>query len=473
MLRTIELSFILTALIVPLVRAFVLLVIAPNSATITPMKILFVSTEFEEQARGITGIIKSMITAAKADGHEVGILAGYPRADLRDSELLDTKVEHLYLQHYLATGKKNIFPSSLKSRRTQLSIIARHDYMKPSEIRIQHDLISQPSNLANKLDFIVKVPYVYHFINHGLGKIAKQAIKKAVKKYDIDLVITGAPMDLTKKDVAPAKLVQFVHDTMPIDMLETPADNMTPQRFARQLYAAASNSDIIFTNSKDTTNKVHEVNPDANIHILYGTASSKADQFTDDTYLARKGLTKGNYLVFVSVVERRKNLATLFDAYIKAYPKINIPLVIVGGKGYGYKEIVAHHKDLPPEIRENIILAGFVSETDKYALLNNARAFVFPSLYEGIGLPIIEAFASGLPVLTSRRGALPEAGGDAALYVENPYDVDEVADAIVKIANDEKLRKDLQAHIKKQVAKFTQDKFTHRFKEALKELQEQ
>lgn len=434
------------------------------------MKILFVSTEFEEQARGITGIIKSMVAAAKEDGHEVGILAGYPKADLRDSELLDMKVEHLYLQHYLATGKKNIFPKSLRSRRTQLSIIAKRDFMKPTEIAIQHDLIAQKSNLANKLDFVIKAPYVYHFFNHGLSGTARKAVKKAVRKYNIDLVITGAPMELTKKDVAPAKLVQFVHDTMPIDMLETPADNQTPQKFAKQLYAAASGSDMIFTNSKDTASKVHEVDPKANVHILYGTASNKAAQFTDDTYLARKGLTKDNYLVFVSVVERRKNLATLFDAYIKAYPKINMPLVIVGGKGYGHKDIVAHHRDLPGEIRDNIILAGYVSEADKYALLNNARAFVFPSLYEGIGLPIIEAFGSNLPVLTSRKGALPEAGGNAALYIEEPYDVEEVAEGIVRIATDEKLRKELRSHIKDQVGDFTQDKFNARFKKALEEL---
>lgn len=434
------------------------------------MKILFVSTEFEEQARGITGIIKSLITAAKTDGHEVGILAAYPKAGLKESETLDMKVEHLYLQHYLATGKKNIFPTNLRSKKAQLSILAKGDYARPVQISINHDLITQRSNLANKLDFVIKAPYLYHFINHGLSLIAKKAIKKAVKKYDIDVVITGAPMLLSKNDVAPAKLIQFVHDTMPIDLLETPADNMTPQKFAKQLYVAASSSDMVFTNSEDTAEKVHEVNSQAKVCVLYGTASAKADEFTDDTYLARKNLTKNNYLLFISVVEKRKNLTTLFDAYIKAFPKIKIPLVVVGGKGYGYKDIIAHHADLPPEIRENIIMAGFVSETDKYALLNNAKAFVFPSLYEGIGLPIIEAFSSNLPVLTSRRGALPEAGGEAALYINDPYDIDELADGLVRIANDNKLNADLAKHRKEQVAKFTQEKFNQRFKNALKEL---
>jgi glycosyltransferase involved in cell wall biosynthesis len=200
---------------------------------------------------------------------------------------------------------------------------------------------------------------------------------------------------------------------------------------------------------------------------LYGTASSKADQFTDISFLTRKGLVKDKFLLFISVLEKRKNIERLMDAFMAAYPKLQIPLVIVGGKGYGYKDIVKHHKDLPEEIRKNVILAGYVSETDKYALLNNARAFVWPTLYEGIGLPVVEAFASNLPVLTSRRGALEEAGGDAALYIENPYDVEEIRDGIIRIAEDEKLRKTLQTHMPDQVAKFTPEKFNSRFKQAI------
>ena len=435
------------------------------------MKILFISTEFEEQARGITGIIKAMIAAAKEDGHEVGALVGYPKAGQKKNQLLDQKVEHIYLQHYFETGKKNIFPTNLRSKKNQLKIIAGRDYLSHTEFPINHSLIQKQSNLANKLDFVIKIPFVYHFINHGLGSIAKRTIKKAVKKYNIDLVITGAPMELSQKEVAPARLIQFVHDTMPIDMLETPADNQTPDRFARQLYSAVSNSDMVFTNSSDTTARVHELNPDVPAHILYGIASSKAQQFKDTAYLSRKGLEKDNYLVFVSVIEKRKNVEVLLDAYMKARPKIgNMPLVLVGAKGFGYKEIMEHYSDLPPEVQKDIIFTGFISESDKYALLNNARAFVFPSLYEGLGLPIVEAFSSNLPVLTSNKGALPEAGGKAALYVEDPYDTDEVAEKIIQIANDKKTREELQKHQQEQIDKFTAKKFNDRFKKALKEL---
>ena len=355
------------------------------------MKILFISTEFEEQARGITGIVKAMITAAKEDGHEVGALVGYPKAGQKKNELLDQKVEHIYLQHYFETGKKNIFPTNLRSKKNQLKIIASRDYLSHSELPINHGLIQKQSNLANKLDYVVKIPFVYHFINHGLGSISKKTIKKAIKQYGIDLVITGAPMELSKKDVAPAKLIQFVHDTMPIDMLETPADNKTPDRFARQLYSAVSESDMVFTNSTDTTEKVHEINTSVPATVLYGIASSKSHEFKDTSYLSRKGLEKNNYLLFVSVIEKRKNVEVLMDAYMKIRSRIgNMPLVIVGAKGFGYKDIMNHYHDLPEDVQKNIIFTGFISEADKYALLNNARAFVFPSLYEGLGLPIIK-----------------------------------------------------------------------------------
>jgi glycosyltransferase involved in cell wall biosynthesis len=433
------------------------------------MKILFVSTEFEEQARGITGIIRSMVAAAKADGHEVGVLVGLPSTSTSTHELLDKKVSHLYLQHYLATGKKHIFPE-MRSRKNQLKIIGGREFAKVKEIKIDHDVVVDKKNMINDLDFVVQIPYVYHFINHGLGKLVKPYIKKSVKKYDVDLVITGAPMDLSKSDVAPAKLAQFVHDTMPINMLETPADNNTPIKFARQFYAAAAKSDMALVNSQDTASKIHEVNPAANVSVLYGTASNKASQFTDDSYLLRKGLKKDNFLLFISAIEKRKNIDTLMDAYAKVSGTLNMPLIIVGGKGFGYKDIMAHYQDLPGDVRDRIIFTGFVTETEKYCLLNNARAFVFPSLYEGIGLPIIEAYNSGLPVLTSERGALSEAGGKAALYVKNPYDTQEIADGIMRIATDDKLRAELVKHIPEQISQFTPDKFKERFSSALKEL---
>lgn len=434
------------------------------------MKILFVSPEFEEKGRGITGIIKSMINAAKAAGHEVGILVGYPDISFHKSKLLDEKIEHVYLQHYARDGKdsfKNLYPGGLRRKKNMAKILSSRAYLKYYEFPVKQEYFNSDPGILKNVDFCVKIPFCYQFINHGFSKLPIRMIGKSVRKFGVDMVITGAPMDITKKDVSPALLGQFVHDVMPLELIETPADNDTPRKFAKQLYAAATGSDIVFSNSQDTTAKVHEINSEANVVTVYGIASNKAHEVSESAILQNSGLTDNNYLMFVSVIEKRKNIINLLDAYSLAYDELNMPLVIVGGQGFGYKEIMAKYKSLSNKVRKNIIFTGFVSEEDKYTLLKHARGFVFPSVYEGIGLPVIEAFSCNLPVLTSRRGALPEAGGDAALYVENPYDVKEIASKMVQLAQDEKLRKELRANARKQIEKFTADKFNSRFKKGL------
>lgn len=435
------------------------------------MKILFVSTEFEEQGRGITGIIKSMIRAAKADGHEVGVLVGYPSAQFKKSELLDAKVEHINLQHYLRTGKKNLFPDGLKGKKTQLKVLLRRTYLRSREFKVRHDLITDSKNIASHLDYVIKIPYCYQFFNHGMERVSIPVLKRAIKKSGVDLVITGAPMKLTSSDVSPAKLAQFVHDAMPVEMLETPADQDTPFRFAEQFYAASAESDLLFVNSVDTRNKVLEINNDAKTMVVYGTASSVPSETQETSILRQYGLEKDKFLLYISVVEKRKNVDGLMEAYALIHDKLKMPLVIVGGKGYGFKDIYTHYKSLPPEVSKDIFFAGFVSEDDKYTLLKNARTFVWPTFYEGIGLPVLEAFSCNLPVVTSKRGALPEAAGKGAHYIENPYDIREVASAIYAASTDEKLRKELLDGAKPQLSKFTPEKFNKRFTDGLHTLQ--
>jgi glycosyltransferase involved in cell wall biosynthesis len=335
---------------------------------------------------------------------------------------------------------------------------------------IEKNTIKSKNSLIDDLDYIIKIPYVYRFITHGYYRLVRNTLKKAIRKYKIDLVITGAPMNISRKDVYPAKLVQFVHDTMPIDLLETPADNRTPVKFARSLYAAATQSNMVLTNSNDTAFKVREINSKMNTKVLYGSIDLKNKNYNNDSVLLRRGLKKGEYLLFISVLELRKNIERLIDAYGLAYEKIRMPLVIVGGNGYGYKKILDHYKDMPEQIRSNIKFLGYVNEEEKYTLLNNANSFVFPSLYEGFGLPIIEAFASNLPVLTSNVGAMPEAGGNAALYIQDPYNTVEISNGLIKIAKDDKIRKELIANIKPQIEKFTVDNFNKRFIDALNDL---
>ena len=113
----------------------------------------------------------------------------------------------------------------------------------------------------------------------------------------------------------------------------------------------------------------------------------------------------------------------------------DLKLVIAGGMGWNYKNII----DLIESNSEDIILTGYVREEDKIPIYKLSKVFVFPSLYEGFGMPVLEAMASGIPVITSNVSSLPEVAGDAAIKVD-PLNEIEIFNAYEKILLDSNLR---------------------------------
>jgi glycosyltransferase involved in cell wall biosynthesis len=112
-------------------------------------------------------------------------------------------------------------------------------------------------------------------------------------------------------------------------------------------------------------------------------------------------------------------------------------------------------------IREDVRFLGFVPRSVLRVFYSRARAFLFPSLYEGFGLPVLEAMMLGTPVVTSRAASLPEIAGDAALLVD-PYDADDIAGAITTIVNDGDLRAELSRRGRTQAAKFSLERYRER-----------
>ena len=111
---------------------------------------------------------------------------------------------------------------------------------------------------------------------------------------------------------------------------------------------------------------------------------------------------------------------------------------------------------LPPRVRDSVIVTGYVTEEEKVALLSGAEALVYPSLYEGFGLPVLEAMACGTPVLTSNVSALPETAGGAALLVD-PHETQDIAAGIERLLTDPELRDRLRAAGTARVAAFSWD----------------
>jgi len=143
------------------------------------------------------------------------------------------------------------------------------------------------------------------------------------------------------------------------------------------------------------------------------------------------------FILFVGTVEPRKNLLTLVRAF-EQIPKIQ--LVIAGQKGWLSDDLMKYLNG--SAIRDRVLFTGHLSDDDLRALYSSCRVFVYPSLYEGFGLPLLEAMACGAPVVTSNVGSIVETVGDAARLV-SPTDVDDLAHAITSLLNDSRERERL------------------------------
>jgi len=149
------------------------------------------------------------------------------------------------------------------------------------------------------------------------------------------------------------------------------------------------------------------------------------------------------FILALSRLEPRKNFVRLIEAFAQARLEAKLPhhLVIGGGKGWLYDEIFRRVVDL--KLQDDVHFTGFVADADLPALYSDAAFFVYPSLYEGFGLPIVEALACGTPVLAADNSCLPEAGGAGTLYVK-AEDVGSIVAGIVRLATDAALRAQLR-----------------------------
>ena len=162
------------------------------------------------------------------------------------------------------------------------------------------------------------------------------------------------------------------------------------------------------------------------------------DPATLAVFRARHGLP-ARYLLFLGTLEPRKNLPTLLDAYarLRALDAEAPPLVIAGAKGWYYQAVFDHVRRLGLE--RHVTFAGYVAREEQPLWYAAAQLFVYPSLYEGFGLPVVEALACGTPTLTSSLSSLPEAGGPAAHYVD-PNDREALAHAMQSALADTMVR---------------------------------
>jgi len=170
--------------------------------------------------------------------------------------------------------------------------------------------------------------------------------------------------------------------------------------------------------------------------------------------LARFDVRPQHYLLSVGTLEPRKNIERTLLAYAALPTNLRgaFPLVLTGGKGWKDEAILACIKQIKPPGR--VVLTGYVAHQELLALYAACAVFVYPSLYEGFGLPILEAMAAGAPVITSNTSAMPEVAGDAALLID-PNSVDELAAAMQRLLEDRHLAVDLSKRGQARARDFT------------------
>ena len=221
---------------------------------------------------------------------------------------------------------------------------------------------------------------------------------------------------------------------------------LTPEsaRYYGQVGRAVRSADPVIAVSEATRQDVLELlhaDP-GKVTVVYEAASPDCVPLPPievEANRARLGLPE-RFVLFVGTLEPRKNLPVLLEAFARVWEEHRVPLVVVGRKGWLYEEVFRTRDSLG--LKDEVQFAGSVSGDQLLHYYNCADCLVLPSLYEGFGLPVLEAMACGTPVIVSNVSSLPEIVGDAGLLVE-PTDVEGLAAAIGRLLASTELRDEL------------------------------
>ncbi len=263
----------------------------------------------------------------------------------------------------------------------------------------------------------------------------------SLRRHRVDLYhATFAP-----PPISPLPYVFTMHDVTPFThpQFYVPA---IQKRLAALIRRGIEHARLILCvsqNAMETTAEYFDV-PTERMTVVYHGVDPRYRPIPADEgreRLRRYGLDRP-YVLFVGKLEARKNIQRLLEAYHLFYRQsgADLPLVLAGRRTLA-PEVIDQTLDRLG-IREHVIELGYAAEEDMPALYSGARLFLFATLWEGFGIPVLESMACGTPVITSRLSCLPEIAGDAALLVD-PTDVNQIADAMRRLHDDEALRRTL------------------------------
>ena len=267
-------------------------------------------------------------------------------------------------------------------------------------------------------------------------------LPKLCKKYNLDLLHTQYFIPFYR----PCKVVCTIHDIC----FEHYKNIFTKKEYIRQkllIPYAAKKSKLVFTVSEDAKKDIVDKYGLSNekVIVTYNAVNEMFRKLDDKELNSQElrqkfGLGEERYILSVGNLQPRKNLPRLIEAYHKVCDEVTekVNLVIVGKKAWMYEDIFRDAKNG----NGKIIFTDYVSVEDLVRLYNEAACFVYPSFFEGFGIPALEAMACGTPIATSNKTALPEVVGDAGLMFD-PFDVNAIKNSIIQLLCDDELCSDL------------------------------
>lgn len=289
--------------------------------------------------------------------------------------------------------------------------------------------------------------------------------EKVKKKIDLIHYPYFEPFFLSLPFRKKIKSIVTIHDLTPLVFPEMfPVGIKGNMKYFLQK-KLAQKCDAIITDSESSKRDIQKIMgiPSEKIFSVPLAAASHFKKLSisdsDKKEIINKYRLPEKFALYVGDATPNKNLKNIIDACLLSH----VPLVLAGG-ALGKADIVSHpwNKDLLyvqelAKKNSEINILGFVSDGDLVKLYNMASVFVFPSLYEGFGLPILEAAACGCPIVTSKKGSIPEVAGDAGYYVD-PHSVKEIAESISLFLDNKDLRSEYSKRGIKQAEKFSWEK---------------
>ncbi|MBU1151878.1 glycosyltransferase family 4 protein [Patescibacteria group bacterium] len=283
-------------------------------------------------------------------------------------------------------------------------------------------------------------------------------IPRLAEKLKADIVIEPChigPLNIS----SPTKRVTIIHDLTPILF---PKLHIFRSSIIHKLLLGRvlKKTDLILTPSDQTAKDIRKIyNPQAPIKVI-------SAGIPDPTPTKRNSPFPQPYILYLGTIEPRKNLMPLIESFVELKKELQIPhkLVLAGGLGWHYKNILQKAAKNP-----NIILPGYIEEQDKPSLYANADFFVYPSIYEGFGLPPLEAMSYGIPVISSTGGSLKDVLGDNALLFD-PKDKKTLKSHMENLINNPRLKKDLAQKGHDHVKQYTWEKTAKRVIEAIEKI---